>query len=217
MDTRPLLRSAPPATARRCSRCALLLGCLALAGGARADGGAATRRVAERDPGAKPTDSATLEQCVDLGRAGGTLGHVRGRNDRDRRAARRWRCGSTCSRAHARRSRLSHASPRPARRVAQLGPGVKIYKYLKQVTNLAAPASYRAAVRFRWLNAKGRADQERRTAHADCEQPLTPRPETTPTETGTAQSGSPPLATERDVARGCARPPRVARERAPAR
>ena len=35
-------------------------------------------------------------------------------------------------------------------------PGVKNYKYLKQVTNLAAPAYYRAAVRFRWLNAKGR-------------------------------------------------------------
>ena len=35
-------------------------------------------------------------------------------------------------------------------------PGVKNYKYLKQVTNLAAPAFYRGAIRFRWLNAKGR-------------------------------------------------------------
>jgi hypothetical protein len=35
-------------------------------------------------------------------------------------------------------------------------PGVKTYKYLKQVTNLAAPAYYRAAVRFRWLGAKGK-------------------------------------------------------------
>jgi len=34
--------------------------------------------------------------------------------------------------------------------------GVKSYRYLKQVTNLAAPASYRGAVRFRWLNAHGR-------------------------------------------------------------
>jgi hypothetical protein len=33
---------------------------------------------------------------------------------------------------------------------------VKSYKYLKQVTNLSAPAYYRAAVRFRWLNADGR-------------------------------------------------------------
>src|SRR5579871_177906 len=35
-------------------------------------------------------------------------------------------------------------------------PGVKTYRYLKEVTNLAAPAFYRAAVRFRWINAKGK-------------------------------------------------------------
>jgi len=34
-------------------------------------------------------------------------------------------------------------------------PGVSSYKYLKEITNLAAPASYRAVVRFRWLSAKG--------------------------------------------------------------
>jgi hypothetical protein len=34
-------------------------------------------------------------------------------------------------------------------------PGVKTYRYLKQVTNLAAPASYRGSVRFRWENARG--------------------------------------------------------------
>jgi len=34
-------------------------------------------------------------------------------------------------------------------------PGVKIYKYVKQVTNLAAPAAYRAVVRFRWLGGRG--------------------------------------------------------------
>jgi hypothetical protein len=34
-------------------------------------------------------------------------------------------------------------------------PGVKIYKYVKQVTNLAAPAAYRAVVRFRWQGDKG--------------------------------------------------------------
>ena len=32
-------------------------------------------------------------------------------------------------------------------------PKVKIYKYLKQVTNLTPPADYRAVVRFRWLGA----------------------------------------------------------------
>jgi hypothetical protein len=50
-------------------------------------------------------------------------------------------------------------------------PGVKVYRYLKQVTNLSAPAVYRAAVRFRWLNAKGKLikGMERRTA--SCAQP----------------------------------------------
>jgi hypothetical protein len=44
-------------------------------------------------------------------------------------------------------------------------PKVKVYKYLKQVTNLSAPAVYRAAVRFRWLNARGHLirHMERRT------------------------------------------------------
>ena len=35
-------------------------------------------------------------------------------------------------------------------------PGVRNYKYLKQVTNLAAPAFYRGSIHFRWLNAKGK-------------------------------------------------------------
>ena len=34
-------------------------------------------------------------------------------------------------------------------------PGVKIYKYVKQVTNLTAPGAYRAVVRFRWIGDKG--------------------------------------------------------------
>jgi hypothetical protein len=52
--------------------------------------------------------------------------------------------------------------------------GVKSYRYLKQVTNLTAPARYRGAIRFRWLNAHGRliASSELRTRA--CEQtPLT--------------------------------------------
>lgn len=43
--------------------------------------------------------------------------------------------------------------------------GVKIYKFVKQVTNLAAPAAFRAQVRYRWLDAHGRtiARAQRRT------------------------------------------------------
>jgi hypothetical protein len=49
--------------------------------------------------------------------------------------------------------------------------GVKTYRYLKQVTNLVAPALYRAAVRFRWVNAGGHVIRamERRTSR--CDQP----------------------------------------------
>jgi hypothetical protein len=34
-------------------------------------------------------------------------------------------------------------------------PGVEIYKYVKQITNLDAPAAYRALVRFRWIDERG--------------------------------------------------------------
>ena len=36
-------------------------------------------------------------------------------------------------------------------------PGVRNFKNLDRVTDLSAPADYRAAIRFRWLNARGRA------------------------------------------------------------
>ena len=64
-------------------------------------------------------------------------------------------------------------------------PGVKTYKYLKQVTNLSAPAFYRAAMHFRWLNAKGHAIKvlERHTAR--CVQPAPPPNPSIPAATST--------------------------------
>jgi hypothetical protein len=53
-------------------------------------------------------------------------------------------------------------------------PGVKVYKYLKQVTNLSAPAFYRAAVRFHWLNAKGRLMRSVELRTPRCQQPAPP-------------------------------------------
>jgi hypothetical protein len=52
--------------------------------------------------------------------------------------------------------------------------GVKTYRYVKQVTNLSAPAVFRASVGFRWLTAKGHLIRhvERRTAA--CAQPAAP-------------------------------------------
>jgi hypothetical protein len=61
-------------------------------------------------------------------------------------------------------------------------PGIKLDRNYEHVTNLTAPAFYRGAIRFRWLNAKGHmiASTELRTHR--CEQPQ-------PTPTTTGQSG----------------------------
>jgi hypothetical protein len=56
-------------------------------------------------------------------------------------------------------------------------PGVGVYRYVKQVTNLSAPADYKALVSFRWQGARGRTlkREERRTRR--CAQPaLEPSP-----------------------------------------
>jgi hypothetical protein len=65
-------------------------------------------------------------------------------------------------------------------------PGVKIFKYLKQVTNLSAPASYRGAVRFRWLNSKGKIVKALELRTPRCEQPLLAPREAPPVPAGGA-------------------------------
>lgn len=61
-------------------------------------------------------------------------------------------------------------------------PGVKIYRYIKQVTNLSAPAVYRAAIRFRWVNAKGKLIKAVERHTSTCTEPpgLNPLPGTKP-------------------------------------
>ncbi len=70
-------------------------------------------------------------------------------------------------------------------------PGVKIDKYVQQVTDLGAPASYRALVQFRWLNGKGHVLKRAELHTSHCLQPTlagqvtqTPSP-TTPAPTQT--------------------------------
>jgi len=53
---------------------------------------------------------------------------------------------------------------------------VKIYKYLKQVTNLSSPAMYRARVRFRWLGANGHVIRRAERTTPRCMQPASPPP-----------------------------------------
>lgn len=64
-------------------------------------------------------------------------------------------------------------------------PGVKIYRYVKQITNLSAPAVYRAVVHFRWIGAKDRVLKRAALRTARCAQSTPPAPEG---ETGTSRS-----------------------------
>jgi len=85
-----------------------------------------------------------------------------------------------------------HAVNAPGLRVwSGSAPGVKSYKNLNKVTNLAAPAFYRAAVRFRWVNAKGKLLKTMVIRTRRCEQPA---PATTETETPPANTGNPAAA-----------------------
>jgi hypothetical protein len=58
--------------------------------------------------------------------------------------------------------------------------GVGVYKYVKQVTNLSAPADYRGLVSFRWQGLRGHTikREERRTRR--CLQPAPEPPPLTP-------------------------------------
>ena len=70
-------------------------------------------------------------------------------------------------------------------------PKVKVYKYLKQVTNVSAPAVYRGFVRFRWLNAKGHAIKRAERLTSRCVQPgVPPEPSEPGAASGTATNSS---------------------------
>ena len=71
-------------------------------------------------------------------------------------------------------------------------PKVKVYKYLKQVTNLSSPASYRGLVRFHWLNAKGHVIKRAERLTARCLQPAAISEATTPNRETPAPSSTGP-------------------------
>jgi hypothetical protein len=55
-------------------------------------------------------------------------------------------------------------------------PGRQGFVFTKRVEGLVAPAAYRAAITFRWLDAKGRVQRTTTRTTAACEQP-DPRPD----------------------------------------
>lgn len=65
--------------------------------------------------------------------------------------------------------------------------GVKIYRYVRQITNLSAPAMYRAVVHFRWVGDRGRTLRRAQLITARCVQPS---PAVTP-PAGSPPAGSP--------------------------
>jgi hypothetical protein len=145
--------------------CALLTAGLLLAPGAAAS--------ARLSPASNPLDSATLEQCVtsvvqaersatfagEMTAVPGTL-----------RMAMRIEVQEQVSDAEG--FRTVSAQGLGVWRMSD--PKVKIYKYLKQVTNLSSPDDYRALVRFRWLGAKGRVIKRGQLLTARCAQPAAP-------------------------------------------
>jgi hypothetical protein len=54
--------------------------------------------------------------------------------------------------------------------------GVKSFTHIQQVTDLSSPALYRGSIRFRWLNARGRAIKTQELHTASCEQPTASSP-----------------------------------------
>ncbi len=63
-------------------------------------------------------------------------------------------------------------------------PGIKTFKSLDRVTDLAAPASYRADVHFRWFGAHNRLIKTLELRTPRCQQPLVPSPASEGTPAG---------------------------------
>jgi hypothetical protein len=55
-------------------------------------------------------------------------------------------------------------------------PGVKTFKNLDKVTDLSAPATYRAMIRFRWMNARNRTIKTLELRTPRCVQPALASP-----------------------------------------
>jgi hypothetical protein len=117
-----------------------------------------------------PTVAATLEQCTtaasQAGRSATFSGQMTAGLDAERMAMRI----ELEERTH--HAGAFHVVVAPGLGVWRVSePGVKIYKYIKQVTNLAAPAAYRALVRFKWTNSKGRLVKVQTLRTQVCKQP----------------------------------------------
>jgi hypothetical protein len=151
-ESRPTARSRRPASLRLPLALIGVMAWLALAPSALAE---TAPQASQSTSAVKPATVATLEQCVTSANQAersatfsGEMAAIPGAVKLEMRI-------DVLERMP--RELLFHAVSSPGLGVWRIAaPGVKSYKYLKEVTNLSAPASYRAAVRYRWLNAKGK-------------------------------------------------------------
>jgi hypothetical protein len=139
----------------------------------------------------KPDASATLEQCITAGTATERAATFAGEMNAIAGTARMEIRIDVLERLPGELSYRAVSAPGLGVWTSS-SPGVKIYKSLNKVTNLAAPAFYRGAVRFRWLNAKGRVLKMLELRTRRCEQPTSeaPETETSPPSTGQASPSS---------------------------
>jgi hypothetical protein len=170
--------------------CALVLLCAAQASGQSAHATAQSGQ-----PGGAPVagaPAATLEQCVTAGAQAERSATFSGEMTAIAGAVRMSMRIDVEERRPA--EAQYHAVSAPGLGVWRASePKVKVYKYLKEVTNLSSPASYRALVRFRWLGAKGHLLRRAERLTARCVQPAPPSEATapstaTPTPSATALS-----------------------------
>ena len=168
-----------PFAQRPLSRVLGLLALCSLALAAGAIEGARASLAAPSGPPARLSVSATLEQCLTAATQAERSATFAGEMAAIPGTARMEMRVDVIERMSG--EDLYHTVSAPGLGVwRESAPGVKAYRYLKQVTNLTGGAFYRGAVSFRWLNAKGRllAVTELRTKR--CEQPVASTPTPVP-------------------------------------
>jgi hypothetical protein len=153
--------------------CALMLMCVAQAMGATDQAGESVQTGQAGAPNSAPGVSVTLEQCVGTGeqaeRSATFSGEMMATADTGRMAI----LIEVQERMPG--EELFHTVSAPGLGVWRGSePGVKIYKYVKQVTNLSSPAVYRALVRFHWLQDDGHVIRRAERRTSKCVQPAPP-------------------------------------------
>lgn len=153
--------------------CALMLVCVAQAMGATDQAGGSSQTGQAGVPDSAPAVSVTLEQCVSAGEQAEHSATFSGEMTAITGAARMAMRIEVQERMPG--EELFHTVSAPGLGVWRgSDPGVKIYKYVRQVTNLSSPAIYRALVRFHWLDEEGHVIRRAERRTSKCVQPAPP-------------------------------------------